>query len=531
MNHWLVAPVVLPAFVGPLIVLGMRHDLVLQRVASVAATAAQLAIAIWLMTQAAGGEVQVYRLGNWAAPFGIVLMLDRLAALMLLLTAVLALVVQLYAIGSGWDRKGWHFHELWQFQLMGIQGAFLTGDAFNLFVFFEILLIASYGLMIHGGGEMRLRAGVQYVVYNLAGSSLFLAALGTVYSVTGTLNMADLSVRVAQMPAGDTALLRVGVVLLMLVFAVKAALVPLHFWLPSTYARAPGPVAALFAIMTKVGVYAIIRFFTLVFPADSAIERFAADILLPAALITLIVGQLGILGSRHLGRIAAFAALGSVGTLMIAIAQFRLPGLAAGIWYMIHSTLAAGALFLVVDLIGSRRQGGSLWLRPMPPIAQGGIVAAMFFAAAIGIAGLPPLSGFPGKLAILQATRYSADTLLIWTTILVTTLLAIYGLSRAGSMVFWRAYEHGTDPARLELPHDAQRPLPPKVEPDEPVQDVADAASPALALTAAGALVAGMVLLTVLAGPVMDYAQATARQLADPMPYIEAVLLRQEGTK
>ena len=156
---------------------------------------------------------------------------------------------------------------------------------------------------------------------------------------------------------------------------------------------------------------------------------------------------------------------------------------------------------------------------------------ALFFAAAIGIAGLPPLSGFPGKLAILQATRYSADTLLIWTTILVTTLLAIYGLSRAGSMVFWRAYEHGTDPARLELPHDAQRPLPPKVEPDEPVQDVADAASPALALTAAGALVAGMVLLTVLAGPVMDYAQATARQLADPMPYIEAVLVRQEGTK
>ena len=200
MNHWLVAPVVLPAFVGPLIVLGMRHDLVLQRIASVAATAAQLAIAIWLMTQAAGGEVQVYRLGNWAAPFGIVLMLDRLAALMLVLTAGLGLIVQLYAIGSGWDRKGWHFHALWQFQLMGLCGAFLTGDAFNLFVFFEILLIASYGLMTHGGGEMRLRAGVQYIVYNLAGSSLFLAALGTIYAVTGTLNMADLAVRMALRP-------------------------------------------------------------------------------------------------------------------------------------------------------------------------------------------------------------------------------------------------------------------------------------------------------------------------------------------
>ena len=531
MNHWLVAPVVLPAFVGPLIVLGMRHDLVLQRVVSVAATAAQLVLAAVLLWQAAGGEVQVYRLGNWAAPFGIVLMLDRLAGLMLMLTAVLALAVQLYAIGSGWDRKGWHFHALWQFQLMGLMGAFLTGDAFNLFVFFEVLLIASYGLMIHGGGELRLRAGVQYVVYNLAGSSLFLAALGTIYSVTGTLNMADLAVRVAQLPATDTALLRVGAVLLMLVFAVKAALVPLHFWLPSTYARAPGPVAALFAIMTKVGVYAIIRFFMLVFPADSAVERLVADFLLPAALLTLIVGQLGVLGSRHLGRVAAFAALASVGTLMIGVAQFRQPGLTAAIWYLIHSTLASGALFLAVDLIGARRQGGSLWLRPLPPIAQGGIVGALFMAAAIGIAGLPPLSGFVGKLAILQAVRDSGASRMIWTAVLVTSLAAIYGLARAGSMVFWRAHAQGAEPGPLDVPHAAVRPLPAKVEPDEPVQDVADSASPALALTSVGALIAGMAALTILAGPVMRFADATARQLADPQPYVQAVLVDQEGTK
>ncbi|QJD16394.1 monovalent cation/H+ antiporter subunit D [Paracoccus sanguinis] len=531
MNHWIIAPVVLPAFLGPLIVLGMRHDLVLQRVFSTVGTAAQLVIALWLMTQAAGGEIQVYRMGNWAAPFGIALVLDRLAALMLVLTAGLGLIVQLYAIGSGWDRKGWHFHALWQFQLMGISGAFLTGDAFNLFVFFEVLLIASYGLMIHGGGEMRLRAGVQYVVYNLAGSCLFLAALGTIYAVTGTLNMADLAVRVAQLPPQDTALLRTGAVLLMLVFAVKAALVPLHFWLPSTYARAPGPAAALFAIMTKVGAYAIIRFFTLVFPSDSVIERFAADLLLPAALVTLVVGQLGILGSRHLGRVAAFAALGSVGTLMIGVAQFRLPGLSAGIWYLVHSTLAAAALFLVVDLIGGRRAGGSLWLRPMPPIAQGGIVGALFFAAAIGIAGLPPLSGFLGKLAILQASRHSDHTLLIWSVILVTSLIAIYGFARAGSTVFWRAHQHGPEPARVVVAPNDQRPLPPKVEPDECIQDLADAPAPWLALTATATLIAGMALLTVFAGPMMDYAQATARQLIDPAPYVEAVLLRQEGTK
>ncbi|HMM10352.1 MAG TPA: monovalent cation/H+ antiporter subunit D [Paracoccus solventivorans] len=516
MNHWLVVPVVLPAFAGPLIVLSMRHDLVLQRVFSTAATAAQLLLALWLLLQSMGGEIQVYRLGNWAAPFGIVLMLDRLAALMLVLAGVLGLVIQLYAIGSGWDRRGRHFHSLWQFQLMGINGAFLTGDAFNLFVLFEILLIASYGLMIHAGGELRLRAGVQYVVYNLLGSSLFLAALGTLYAVTGTLNMADMAARVAQMPPEDTALLRVGAVLLMLVFAVKAALVPLHFWLPATYARAPGPVAALFAIMTKVGIYGIIRFFTLVFPSEDALMRLAADILLPAALVTLIVGQLGVLGARHMGRMTAFAALGSVGTVMVAVAQFQPAGLAAGIWYLVHSTLATAALFLAADLIGTRRQGGSLWLRPAPPIAQAGIVAALYFAAAIAMAGLPPLSGFLGKLAVLQSVRGTDTTALIWAVVLVTSIFGIVGLTRAGSMVFWRAHEEGT-PA----PH----------PPEEPQPDAPGFPSAALALTSVGALVAAMVVLTVLAGPMMRLAQDTAAQLSDPQPYIEAVLERQEGVK
>lgn len=516
MNHWLVVPVVLPAFAGPLIVLAMRHDLVLQRVFSTAATAAQLLLALWLLLQSMGGEIQVYRLGNWAAPFGIVLMLDRLAALMLVLAGVLGLVIQLYAIGSGWDRRGRHFHSLWQFQLMGINGAFLTGDAFNLFVLFEILLIASYGLMIHAGGELRLRAGVQYVVYNLLGSSLFLAALGTLYAVTGTLNMADMAAKVAQMPPEDTALLRVGAVLLMLVFAVKAALVPLHFWLPATYARAPGPVAALFAIMTKVGIYGIIRFFTLVFPSDDALMRLAADILLPAALVTLIVGQLGVLGARHMGRMTAFAALGSVGTVMVAVAQFQPAGLAAGIWYLVHSTLATAALFLAVDLIGTRRQGGSLWLRTAPPIAQAGIVAALYFAAAIAMAGLPPLSGFLGKLAVLQSVREGDLTALIWTVILVTSLFGIVGLTRAGSVVFWKAHEDGT-PA----PHPAEEPQP----------DAPGFPSAALALTSVGALIAAMVVLTALAGPMMRFAEATAAQLSDPQRYIEAVLERQEGVK
>ncbi len=199
MTHWLVSPVVLPAMLAAILVLVARFHLSVQRVLSLAGTLALLAIARWACSgRPRDGTISVYQLGNWQRPFGIVLVADRLSTLMVLITAMLAPLVLLYAIGSGWDSRGRHFHPLYQFQLMGIMGAFLTGDAFNLFVFFEVLLIASYGLMIHGGGQRRLRAGTQYVLYNLLGSTLFLFALGTLYAQTGTLNMADLAMRVAR---------------------------------------------------------------------------------------------------------------------------------------------------------------------------------------------------------------------------------------------------------------------------------------------------------------------------------------------
>ncbi|MFN3938202.1 MAG: monovalent cation/H+ antiporter subunit D, partial [Gemmobacter sp.] len=329
MNHLILAPVILPALLAPLIVLAMRHDILLQRVFSTVGTVALLVISAALLWQSATQGPQVYLMGNWQAPFGIVLVLDRLSALLVGLTSVLALGVLIYVIATGWDLRGRHFHALFQFQLMGVNGAFLTGDAFNLFVFFEILLIASYGLMIHAGGPQRLKAGVQYVAYNLAGSTLFLFALGTLYAVTGTLNLADLAVKVPALPEGEDALLRVAGVLLLIVFAVKGALLPLHFWLPATYALAPGPVAALFAIMTKVGAYSIIRFYTLVFgPGLEATGGFFADLLMPAAVATLIVGMVGVLGATGLARMVAFAAVGSMGTLFLSVAPFTTPGIA-----------------------------------------------------------------------------------------------------------------------------------------------------------------------------------------------------------
>jgi multicomponent K+:H+ antiporter subunit D len=497
-THWIAVPVLLPAVLAGLIVLAMRGDIVLQRVFSLFGNAALLAVALALFAAAGSGPPEAYRLGNWPAPYGIVLVLDRLAALMVLLTAALALAVNLYAVGSGWDRRGQHFHALWQFQMMGLAGAFLTGDAFNLFVFFEVLLIASYGLMIHGGGRDRLAAGVQYVAYNLVGSTLFLFALATIYGVTGTLNFADLAGKVAALPPGEAGLIRVAGVLLLLVFAIKGALVPLQFWLPATYANAPGPVAALFAVMTKVGAYAILRTYTLVFPpATPATGALFADLLLPAALVTLLVGALGVLGAASLMRLVAFAAVASMGTLFIAIALFTPAATTAALYYLVHSTLAVAVLFLVADLVVAGRGSGDLGAA-RPPVRSEGLIAALYLAGAIAVAGLPPLSGFLAKLLVLDAVRGIAAT--VWTVILVTSLLTIVGLAVAGSTLFWKSHDPGT-----------------------PGAAAADGAAPApLALVAVALLLALLAGLTVFAGPVTAELRATAGSLYDPAAYIAA---------
>ena len=493
MSHWIILPVALPAILAPLLLLAARRDLMLQRIAGLAGTTALAALAIALLIAATRNGPEAYHLGNWPAPFGIVLMLDRLSAMMLTLTAALALAVQVYAVATGWDERGRHFHTLFLFQLMGLNGAFLTGDAFNLFVFFEVLLIASYGLMIHGAGANRLRAGIQYIAFNLIASTLFLFALGTVYAVTGTLNMADIALKVAQLPEGDAALIRVAAILMLSVFAIKGALVPLQFWLPGTYANAPGPVAALFAIMTKVGAYAIIRSTTLMFPPDApAFGPLVTDLMLPAAVLTLVIGAIGALGATTLPRLAALAAIASMGTLFIALATFTPQATTAALYYLIHSTLATAAMFLIADLVTARRADGRLTAQG--PIAQQGILAAAFFATAIAMAGMPPLSGFLGKLLVLDATR--ADATLIWPTILITSFLMILGFARAGSTLFWKS--HATDAA--PQPHAAQ---------------------PA-AFAALAALLAALVALTVTAGPVTDWLAATADALHDPAAYIEA---------
>ncbi len=502
MNHWIIAPVLLPAMFAAVMAMAMRHDLLLQRVFSVAAIVALVMIATGLFVTTLDGTVQTYKLGNWDAPFGIVLVLDRLSALMLVMTSLLAFGVVLYAVGSDWDSRGRHFHALFLFQLMGVNGAFLTGDAFNLFVFFEVLLIASYGLMIHGGGGMRLRAGLQYVVMNLVGSTLFLFAMGTLYAVTGTLNMADMALRVRDIAPGNEALLLVGGALLLIVFGIKAAAFPVHLWLPGTYANAPLPVTALFAIMTKVGAYAILRMYTLVFGADAgAVGDFFAGILLPVGILTLVIGATGVIGAKLLPRQASFSVLASMGTLLIAISLFSEAGTTAALYYMVHSTFAAALLFLVLDLV---QDSQGVTIR-----APGGLVASLFFAAAIAVAGMPPLSGFLGKLLVLDASRGLPETPLIWAVILTTSLMLIVGFGLRGSRYFWKPLDPNfTNPANLDAdgePH-----------PAHPIKP--------LAVTAAFVPLVLLIMLTVAAGPIMEVLQDTALQLRETGIYIEAVL-------
>ncbi len=499
MSHWIITPILLPTLLGAFIVLSVRHQVALQRVFSLVGLSLLFINAIGLFVYAQTGDIWVYELGAWPAPFGIIIMLDRLSALMVLLTSVLAICVMLYAIGTDWDKRGKHFHALFQFQLMGVIGAFMTGDAFNLFVFFEILLIASYGLMTFGGGTRRLQAGTQYVIYNLLGSTLFLFALGTLYNVTGTLNMADMAARIAALDPEHTALLRVGVVMALMVFAVKAAILPLHFWLPESYAAGPAPVAALFAIMTKVGAYAILRMFTLAFPQDSPAIAGSYDVwLLPVIVVSLAVGMIGILGAKSLSKMVAYAAIGSVGTLLIAIALFTPEATAAAVYYIVHSTLATAALFLIVDLVVSRRPQWQDAIRPDRPMPQNGLVSAFYFAAAIAMAGMPPLSGFLGKLLILDA---AVGNWWLWGAILITSLIAIMGFGRAGSLVFWKGYGlPETDAPAFEHP---KQPL---------------------AFVAIGALMAGIVAMTVLAGPMHRFAILTATQLYDTDAYVSAVI-------
>ena len=346
---------------------------------------------------------------------------------------------------------------------------------------------------------------------NLVGSTLFLFALGTLYAATGTLNIADLVVKVQESSADDSGLIRVAAMLLLIVFGIKAALVPLHFWLPATYANAPAPVAALFAIMTKVGAYAIIRIHGTAFgPDNPATDTLIGDWLFPLALLTIALGAVGVLGARRVGPLLSYAVVGSMGTLLLAVSVFDPYATTTALYYLIHSTFSAAALFLLADLIVARR--GNDWLGLQPATMHNGLFAALFFVAAIGMVGMPPLSGFLGKLMILDALSAPEVIGWAWTAILVASLLSILGFARAGSILFWKSTSASMNTADVSNTAAAQ--------------DHRSAPIPAVGFDVAPAMlaVALLVALAATAGPVTSYLEATSAQIYESSGYVDAVL-------
>lgn len=439
MNHLILAPILIPAVVAPLVILTSRFDQVLARVFSVGATLLMLILGIFLFSSAFAGEVVEYRLGNWPAEFGIVLWLDRLSATMILLSSILGFAVSLSAL-DGADNQGRNFHSIFLMQLGGINCAFLTADLFNLFVAFEVMLIASYGLMVFGGGRERLRAGIQFVVINLCGSSIFLIALGLIYAATGGLNMVDVGQKLNSLEPANAGLASCGVALLMIVFALKAGLFPFQFWLPTAYTHAPGLVAALFAIATKVGAYSILRVSSvLVLGNEAVLADWTMIWLLPTAIITIVIGMVGALASRSLAQMAAYATMASSGTLMVAISQPSLDTYVAGLYYIFHSTLAGAAMFLVVQAVSQLRPNLGSRLTVTAPLRGAGLIGGIYLVSAVAVAGMPPMSGFVGKLLILKSVINTPWVVLIWTVILGTSLLAIFAFARAGSTLFWKS--------------------------------------------------------------------------------------------
>ena len=460
-----------------------------------------LGMATVLLSQAQHGVIVSYALGEWQAPFGINLVLDRLSALMLLLTYMVAVPALAYAC-CGWDRRGRYFHAMFQFQLMGLAGAFLTGDLFNLFVFFEILLIASYVLLIHGQGAKRLRMGVHYVILNLVASALFLLGLGLLYASTGTLNMTDVALKVALLTGDQAVLARSAAVVLLIVFGLKAALFPLYFWLPNTYAAASAPVAALFAIMTKVGVYGIIRVHALIFGVNAGESALVlAQWLLPVALLTSLLGALGALAAHSLKRLVAYLTVSSVGTILIAVSLSTQSSLAAALYYLMHSTLVIAGLFLFVELIALQRGKTKDILQPALRMQEPISLGLLLLLGAASVAGLPPLPGFLGKLMILNSASGLPHHAVVWAVVLSVGLLGMIGLARAGVILFWH------------VPEDTQ---PDQAAP--PINRVLVGMT--LLLLSMGCVMAAF------AAPMQRYMQATAQQLYDRPAYAQAVLGR-----
>jgi multicomponent K+:H+ antiporter subunit D len=521
MPHLLVVPILLPLLTTAAMLLFGDRWRTLKVVLGMSSALLALVVSCVLLAWSHQHGVVAYLPGNWPSPFGIALAMDRLSAGMLVLTWVVGTAALLFA-SARWHRAGVHFHPLLQLQLMGLSGAFLTADVFNLFVFFEILLAASYGLLLHGSGKARVRASVRYVAMNLTASSLFLIGAAIIYGVTGTLNMAELSARLSG-PVANRQLIDTGAAILAVAFLLKAGAWPLNFWLSPAYASATPPVAAMFALLTKVGVYALTRLWTLMF-AGGSLAGFGADVVLGFGLTSAMLAAIGMIASHSISAQASWAVIVSAGTLLAAVGLGDQKVLGASLFYLAPSTIACGVLFFLADIVQRWKAGATAVddapflnaalededvnlddegepLVAMPFPASIALIALAFVACTLLLAGLPPLSTFIGKLGMLSAAMASfADAqsdVRVWlfvAALVASGLLVLLALMRTGIRTFWVG---------------AQR--------EEPSVRAAEGLPIVVLLGMTGFLV-------IAAGPAMTLANAAARSLYDRSSYVEAVL-------
>lgn len=497
-----------------------------QRVIAVAALAAVAGIGAVLLVAVDANGTLVMEVGGWAAPFGIALVVDRLAALLVAVSALVLLAVLLFSVGQGLadgheETPVSIYYPSYLILAAGVFTAFIAGDLFNLYVGFEIVLVASYVLITLGGSESRIRVGQTYIVVSLVSSMMFLSSIAMIYGALGTVNLAQISLRMGDLPLQVQVVLHV---LLLIGFGVKSAVFPLSFWLPDSYPTAPAPVTAVFAgLLTKIGVYAIIRTETLIFPGPEL-----NPVLLAVAGLTMIVGILGAVAQTDLKRMLSFTLVSHIGYLVFGVGLGTAAGTAATIYYIVHHIVVQTTLFLATGLV--ERVGGTTSIRRLGGLlAASPVVAVLFFVPALNLGGIPPFSGFLGKLALFQAGAEQGGWL-TWTVVgagALVSLLTLYALIRAWSLAFWRpapaAGEEASDTdADAPATHD-DAPAAARGTSAATLTEAPTRAAPALLVGATVLMVGASIALTVFAAPLFDLAERAGASL-ESGAYISAVL-------
>ncbi|MEO0485787.1 MAG: Na+/H+ antiporter subunit D [Pseudomonadota bacterium] len=464
---------------------------------SVVGNIALLGAAITLMSTVLGEGVVAGQMGSWPAPFGITLVADYLSAVMVVITAITALAVSIFALAEITERAEYlGYHALFNILIGGVIGAFLTGDLFNLYVWFEVMLISSFGLLVLGGRPAQIDGGIKYVTLNLISTILFLSGIGLLYGMTGTLNLADLSTKVGEIE--DQGVVTLVAMLFIIAFGVKAAVFPLFFWLPAAYHTPFFSVSAVFAgLLTKVGVYALLRMFTLVFDHDIG---FTHEVLLWVAALTMLTGVLGAAAQNDMRKILSFHIVSQIGYMIMGLALYTPLAIAGAVFYLVHHIVVKANLFLIAGI--AERAAGSTELSKIGGLYKSApLLAVLFLIPAFSLAGFPPLSGFWAKY-VLVAAALEDQGWIIAAVALLTGLLTIFSMTKIWAEAFWKPHPEGIDPELKRINNvDRGRLILP---------------------------VASLAVLTMIIGlfpqPFISFAETSAAQLLDPTAYIDAVL-------